>query len=558
MKHRSFDVQLLFHAEVEGCVITVRSNGCSGRKVTQACPSLISLLDFHLGFFCMAIKRGTFRHSSRLEGLEQRVLLAADVLVSHEPAADIPGYTTYLFEIESTEPVLEINARIRSGAVRQVNSRHVDSIFQDNNDLLGAGRESIAVDSQFLFHSEDDDLSIVKSRESRRELSAQFTGFTPFHQREVAQVTVKNTGATSYSFEITTAIGTETIEQELASRCDGILARQGNQWSLARLTGKRLRTQKWSTTDADLEWLGAADVDADGVDELVGRNTVSGEWIVSRSSKGARSQEVWGQWSTGVEWVDVNLADINGDGCQDVIGRVAHNGSWWAAVSTGNGFQNQPRGRWAANVDWSDVRVGDMNGDGRDDVVGRVESNGSIWVGLSTDFGFSSRVWGHWRTDADWGFVEVGDADGDGRDDLIGRNYNNGGWMVGRSTGSRFISHGWGKWSRFQPWVDFQLADLNGDGRIDIVARLKHNGHWFALESQGDHFTTSRRGRWSSRVDWVDVKIADLNGDGRDDILGRNRKNGKWTAAISNGKTLNNVNLGRWSGKWADTLVGRF
>ena len=497
---------------------------------------------------------------SMFESLETRTLLAADVLISDQPTAGAPGYTTFFFTIESDEPVTGINAVLESTQMRQVNPAGADTIFRDNNAGFAQLGEGVYADSQFQFSTVNDNLTVDSSNESNTELRADFTGFTPFTNRTVAHVAVANAGSSTYSFELTTASGTETIEGTLHSPLADVVGRNGNQWYLARSNGTQFATGVWGEADPAIEWLEPGDVNGDGADDLVGWNPTTGEWTVALTTEQGALQEFWGQWSTAAKWVDVSLADINGDGRDDIVGRVETNGIWWAAISTGESFVNERQGQWSAAVTWVDVRKGDVTGDGRADIVGRVESNGSIWVAISSETGLDSFRWGRWRTDVNWGFVELGDANGDGREDLIGRNYDNGVWLIGISTGSTFVADFWGKWTKGLDWVDIQLADLNGDGRVDIVGRLGNSGYWWVAESQGDGFIHNRRGMWSTRATWVDVQIGDVNGDGRDDIIGRSKRSGKWWASLSNGTSLQNQYWGRWDRSvfWEDVLSGDF
>ncbi len=74
-----------------------------------------------------------------------------------------------------------------------------------------------------------------------------------------------------------------------------------------------------------------ADVNGDGLDDIVGRN--GAKWWVARSNGQAFVAENWGTWSTKVQWYDVRIADVDGDGCDDILGR-AQNGEWWVVRLT--------------------------------------------------------------------------------------------------------------------------------------------------------------------------------------------------------------------------------
>jgi hypothetical protein len=59
-----------------------------------------------------------------------------------------------------------------------------------------------------------------------------------------------------------------------------------------------------------------------------------------------------------VTWVDVQVGDFNGDGKADITGRVLESGQWWTGVSSGAGFNTTLWGQWSAGVTWVNVQNG--------------------------------------------------------------------------------------------------------------------------------------------------------------------------------------------------------
>ncbi len=112
---------------------------------------------------------------------------------------------------------------------------------------------------------------------------------------------------------------------------------------------------------------------AGGVNSIPIRwDPTTGNWYVTTA---AHNEQVWGAWSTGVTWTNIQYADVNGDGKTDVIGRVASTGAWYAAISNGSSFTNVYLGSWTPSVTWNDVQVADINGDGKADIIYRVASS---------------------------------------------------------------------------------------------------------------------------------------------------------------------------------------
>lgn len=284
-------------------------------------------------------------------------------------------------------------------------------------------------------------------------------------------------------------------------------------------------------------------------DHLVGRRA-DGQWWVARPQGNAFVSEVWGSWSTAVEWKDVLTADMNGDQRQDIVGRA--NGQWWVAKNTGQSFQNELWGQWAPNVVWQDVQIADVDGNGFDDIVGRV--NGQWWVAKSNGSTLVNEAWGRWSASAPWSDVLVADVDGNGLDDLVGRT--NGRWWVAKSIGTAFVNEHWGQWSNGVTWNDVRIADVDGNGQDDIVGRA--NGQWWVARSNGVTFVNEAWARWSTAVTWSQILIGDFNHDGRDDIAGRTGN--QWWLAESQGNAFATFRWGDWpaSNTWIAARVGDF
>src|SRR5262249_45068551 len=107
----------------------------------------------------------------------------------------------------------------------------------------------------------------------------------------------------------------------------------------------------------------------------------------------------WGAFSTGATWVDVRVADFNADGRDDILGRNAATGEWVVGLSSYDQgrrtFAMSSWGVWSPATAWHDVAVGDFNGDGFVDIVGRADS-GHWWLGTSTGTAFTTALLDWW------------------------------------------------------------------------------------------------------------------------------------------------------------------
>jgi len=124
-------------------------------------------------------------------------------------------------------------------------------------------------------------------------------------------------------------------------------------------------------------------------------------------------------------WQVAGTGDFNGDGIDDIL---------WRNTSSGNvtDWLGQPNGGFVGNTDaawnnaslsWHIVGVGDFNGDGRADILWRSDA-GEItnWLGIASG-GFQGNIANaDNHIDASWHVVEVGDFNGDATDDVLWQN----------------------------------------------------------------------------------------------------------------------------------------
>lgn len=310
-------------------------------------------------------------------------------------------------------------------------------------------------------------------------------------------------------------------------------------WTAALNSGSNTFTNKtpivtWSTAVA---WTNvfAADVNGDGKDDLLGRNPTTGAWQVSvNQGNQTLTNSTFTTWSTSGTWIDVLKTDVNGDGKKDIVGRDTKTGQILVSVSQGTTAVTSVWGTWPMSATFVDVKAKDMNGDGKIDYIGRNLSTGQWNVQISNGSRFTNAIWGTWLTSITWDMTQMADVNGDGKTDIVSRNASNGWWYVATSTGTALAAQRlWLNWATSSTWTDAQLHDMNGDGKFDLIGRVGNT--WHVGISDGTKFTDSIWSTWSAGT-YTNILYADFNGDGKEDVLGR--LGNTWFVALSTGTTL--------------------
>ncbi|HVV98906.1 MAG TPA: VCBS repeat-containing protein, partial [Planctomycetaceae bacterium] len=207
-----------------------------------------------------------------------------------------------------------------------------------------------------------------------------------------------------------------------------------NQWWATWAVGTGTTTaqlQAWAA-GTQYAYLHLQDTNGDGRMDWVGFDQTNGLWTAGFWSSGSGIvSKGLGAWIPAVNWTDVSWADVNGDGLPDIVGYNSTSRSWTFLLSAAGGaYQQQSIVAPLAQSNWSAFLIGDINGDGRAELLGLNGTNGN-WQELSWNNGaLSLQTIGKWSLNGSWSQLQLADVNGDGIADIVGFNSQANTWSV--------------------------------------------------------------------------------------------------------------------------------
>lgn len=292
-------------------------------------------------------------------------------------------------------------------------------------------------------------------------------------------------------------------------------------------------TSSWGNT-LGLTSVSIGDVSGDGLEDLVGRNLVTGAISVARSN--GEAFEATTPWSMRSELgvnAELRLADVDGDGLDDVVTRASNSPEVFVSASNGASFD--PPVRWGTLDPSYALHVADLTGDDLADLIGRQDGTGSVVVGPagsaldSDELEFAPAE--PWSSQGLTGPVLFGDPTGDGAIDGVSSPAGGGPLGVGVSDSAGFAP--FADWGSVPGNRDVVLADYNMDAKDDVVSRDRSSGEVFGHEATTSSFRASTRvGSFTAAYT---LDSGDVDGDGRSDLVGRHPLTGDMLVSTANG-----------------------
>jgi hypothetical protein len=209
-------------------------------------------------------------------------------------------------------------------------------------------------------------------------------------------------------------------------------------------------------------------------------HTISGERLLVTMTGGVFGAVV-GLPRAPVEWQIVGAGDFNADGKDDIVWQNNLTGARVVWNLNANGVVIGSRGLGIVPLEWSIAGTGDYNSDQQDDILweNKVTGERVVWF---MDSQHSSIGGGKFATvPLEWGMMAAGDLNKDGRDDIIWWNTTTGERVVWFMRGGGVLGAA-GIGVVPTEWKYGGTADLEGDGNEDILWQNALTGErliWF-------------------------------------------------------------------------------
>lgn len=292
----------------------------------------------------------------------------------------------------------------------------------------------------------------------------------------------------------------------------------------------------------------SGDFNGDGYNDLLWRNTVTGDNYIHYLSSGGVSAVQKINTVADQQWQIEAIADINGDGRDDLIWRHQTTHLLYAYLMNGNqvtqsGFLSSP------SADWQLAAVGDLNGDGREDLFWRNELEGYNYVyfmqGLTFTGGLINQVYNQ-----TWKVAGIADFNGDGKDDIFWRN-------VAKGDNAFYLMKGGVQFQLYElgrisgDWQPESLCDVNGDGNVDIFWRHQTTGENYVHHMSATKIESIDYVNTLSAMNWAVSGCSDVNGDNKQDVIWLDQGTGKTAAYQMNGNQISKIiDLKKASSPW--------
>src|SRR6266850_1674191 len=231
-----------------------------------------------------------------------------------------------------------------------------------------------------------------------------------------------------------------------------------------------------------------ADFDGDGRSDVLWRNAASGEnYVYPMDGTTIGAGEGYARAVADQSWRVAGLGDFDGDGKDDVLWRNSSSGENYAYFMNALEIRAEGYLRTVADLHWQVAGVGDFDGDGKADILWRNGSSGENYLYPMSGTSIKATE-GYLRTVAQpaWRIKGVADFDGDGKADVLWRNVATGENYLYFMDGTTIKpAEGYLRAVADLAWQIAAVGDYDGDGKTDILWRNSSSGENYLYPMDG-------------------------------------------------------------------------
>ncbi len=252
-----------------------------------------------------------------------------------------------------------------------------------------------------------------------------------------------------------------------------------------------------------------------------------------------------------------HASDVNVDGSNDILWRNTATGNNAVWYMNGVTYKSGVLLNSQADQNWKAVGVADFDNDGKPDILWRNTSTGANAVWYMDGATFKSSV-SLINYGVAWKVAGVADFDNDGKPDILWRNISTGKNAVWYMNGVTYKSGVLLNTETDQNWKAVGAVDFNNDGKPDILWRNTSTGQNRVWYMDGATYKSSVFINTQTDQNWKIAGVSDFDKDGKYDILWRNTSTGENAVWYMDGVTYkSSVSLLTYGVAW-QTMGGQF